>query len=141
MERLHREQPRAERLLLRGLCFALVDEADSVLIDEARTPLILSGPGGSPEQRKTYKRAIRLAKALEEGRDFELQRRNGKVELSECGRQRLEELAAPLPADGIMGGAPTSAIVGGAIDHTAHHRGALTVYARLLGRVAAMPYA
>lgn len=50
-----------------------------------------------------------------------------------------EELAHPLP-EGIMGGMPRATIVGAIVDHTAHHRGALTVYARLLGRVPAMPY-
>lgn len=51
-----------------------------------------------------------------------------------------EEMAATLPEGPIMGGAPRSAIVGAIVDHTAHHRGALTVYARLLGKVPAMPY-
>jgi uncharacterized damage-inducible protein DinB len=39
-----------------------------------------------------------------------------------------------------MGGLPRQCIVGAISDHTAHHRGALGVYARLLGRVPAMPY-
>jgi uncharacterized damage-inducible protein DinB len=50
------------------------------------------------------------------------------------------ELLAPLPKDGIMGGAPRMAIFGAITDHTAHHRGALTVYARLQGAVPPMPY-
>lgn len=41
---------------------------------------------------------------------------------------------------GIMGGSPRRAVVGGIVDHTAHHRGSLAVYARLLGHVPAMPY-
>lgn len=45
----------------------------------------------------------------------------------------------PLPP-GIMGGAPRRAVVAAILDHTAHHRGSLAVYARLLGRVPAMPY-
>jgi uncharacterized damage-inducible protein DinB len=57
------------------------------------------------------------------------------------GKATPEELAQPLPAGPVMGGEPRSAVVTGAVDHTAHHRGALTVYARLLGRVPAMPYA
>ena len=52
-----------------------------------------------------------------------------------------EELGQPLPAGEIMGGAPRFAIVSAIKDHTAHHRGALTVYSRLLGRVPDMPYA
>ena len=51
-----------------------------------------------------------------------------------------EELAEPLPEGPIMGGAPRFAIVGGIQDHTAHHRGALTVYARLRGHTPPMPY-
>lgn len=51
----------------------------------------------------------------------------------------MAELSKPI-APGIMGGAPRFAIVGGIVDHTAHHRGALTVYARLAGKKPAMPY-
>ena len=45
-----------------------------------------------------------------------------------------------LPPGPIMGGQPRSAVFGALVDHTAHHRGALTVYARLLGKTPAMPY-
>lgn len=51
-----------------------------------------------------------------------------------------EELAQPLPAGEIMGGEPRFVIVEAIADHTAHHRGALTVYSRLRGHVPAMPY-
>ena len=51
------------------------------------------------------------------------------------------ELTAPIAAGPIMGGAPRMAIVSAITDHTAHHRGALTVYARLSGVVPPMPYA
>ena len=51
------------------------------------------------------------------------------------------ELMAPLPEGPIMGGAPTFAIVHGISEHTAHHRGSLAVYARLLGKEPKMPYA
>lgn len=51
-----------------------------------------------------------------------------------------EELLVPLPEGAIMGGAPRIAIFSGITDHTAHHRGALTVYARLNGIVPPMPY-
>jgi len=50
------------------------------------------------------------------------------------------ELMAPLPEGPIMGGLPRFAIFGALTDHTAHHRGALTVYARLNGLVPPMPY-
>jgi uncharacterized damage-inducible protein DinB len=51
-----------------------------------------------------------------------------------------EELAQPLPAGPIMGGQPISDIVWAMVEHTAHHRGALTVYSRELGKVPVMPY-
>lgn len=49
-------------------------------------------------------------------------------------------LAKPLPAGPIMGGQPMSNIVWAMVEHTAHHRGALTVYSRMLGKVPPMPY-
>jgi uncharacterized damage-inducible protein DinB len=53
-----------------------------------------------------------------------------------------EELASPIPNDNIFGGhAPRRVVFGAMEDHTAHHRGALTVYARLRGKVSPMPYA
>ncbi len=51
-----------------------------------------------------------------------------------------EQIAAPLPAGPVMGGQPKAEIVWAMIDHTAHHRGALTVYSRSLGKVPPMPY-
>ena len=50
------------------------------------------------------------------------------------------DLLVPLPEGPIMGGLPRFAIFGAITDHTAHHRGALTVYARLNGIVPPMPY-
>lgn len=51
-----------------------------------------------------------------------------------------EELAHSLPPGPIMGGQPMSEIVWAMVEHTAHHRGALAVYARVLGKVPPMPY-
>ena len=50
------------------------------------------------------------------------------------------DLLAPIPEGPIMGGAPRIAVFSALTDHTAHHRGALTVYARLNGIVPPMPY-
>ncbi len=50
------------------------------------------------------------------------------------------ELQTPLPAGMVMGGAPKLAVVGAVCDHNAHHRGALSVYTRLLGKTPPMPY-
>ncbi len=51
-----------------------------------------------------------------------------------------EEMARPLPPGPMFGGQPLSEIVWAMVEHSAHHRGALTVYARLLGKVPPMPY-
>jgi uncharacterized damage-inducible protein DinB len=51
-----------------------------------------------------------------------------------------EELARPLPPGPVMGGQPITDIVWAMVEHTAHHRGALTVYSRELGKVPPMPY-
>lgn len=59
---------------------------------------------------------------------------------AELARQTPASLMAPLPAGPIMGGLPRLVIVGAMEEHTAHHRGALSVYARLLGHVPPMPY-
>ena len=51
-----------------------------------------------------------------------------------------EDLSLPLPHGPVMGGQPISDIVWAMVEHTAHHRGALTVYSRQLGKVPPMPY-
>jgi len=79
------------QLLLRGLCFGILDEADSLLIDEARTPLILSGAAhgaGLPEDM--LHAALELARALEESRDFEVHADTRRVELTAEGRTRCD---------------------------------------------------
>lgn len=83
----------AGRLMLRGLAFAIVDEADSVFIDEARTPLILSGGGDDPEAGAMYATALRLARALTEGRDFTIDHKNRQITLEDRGKARLDALA------------------------------------------------
>jgi preprotein translocase subunit SecA len=90
LERLYGEGSRAGRLLMRGLHFAIVDEADSILIDEARTPLIISSsPKGTPEQ-EIYQQALDLAKSFERGVDFEIFESHRAVDLKESGRKQVE---------------------------------------------------
>ena len=87
-EYLYGGQARVNQLLLRGMHFAIVDEADSVLIDEARTPLIISGKGG--EEEKTYlEQAMALSAKLERGKDFKLDHQKRQVELTDSGKGRL----------------------------------------------------
>jgi preprotein translocase subunit SecA len=95
MEGLHAEHPRSRRLLLRGLCYVIVDEADSVLVDEARTPLIISNVGDSSYQEQVYGEAIAIARQLESGVDFSIRPRERDVELSAQGRQASAVLSEP----------------------------------------------
>ncbi|MEO0829191.1 MAG: prepilin peptidase, partial [Pseudomonadota bacterium] len=81
-------------LVMRGLHFAIVDEADSVLVDEARTPLILSRETDAAAERVWAEQAHGLADRLEEGRDFRRIRDERRVELTNAGRSRLEDLGA-----------------------------------------------
>jgi preprotein translocase subunit SecA len=77
--------------LLRGLPFAIVDEADSVLIDEARTPLILSGSGGTERDAALFDRALELARALRLGTHYTVIANERRVALLERGRVHLED--------------------------------------------------
>jgi uncharacterized damage-inducible protein DinB len=56
------------------------------------------------------------------------------------GSKTDADLMAPMAEGPIMGGVPRIAAISAITDHTAHHRGALTVYARLKGKVPPMPY-
>ena len=56
------------------------------------------------------------------------------------GKASDEVLFESIPDTRIMEGAPRLAVVSGIVDHTAHHRGSLAVYARLIGKQAPMPY-
>jgi preprotein translocase subunit SecA len=97
VERLYEERPRMRQLLLRGLHYAIVDEADSVLIDEAKTPLIISGAGSAEtSEQETYQSALTLAKELEHNRDFVIEGRERVIRLLPAGLDRLAERAKAL---------------------------------------------
>jgi preprotein translocase subunit SecA len=95
LEGLHAEYSLRGRLLLRGLCFVIVDEADSVLVDEARTPLIISNMADTSQEERLYGEAIAIARELTSGADYSIRPREHDVELSERGRRRAAELAEP----------------------------------------------
>jgi len=95
IEGLHAEFPRTRRLLLRGLCFVIVDEADSVLIDEARTPLIISSAGDTSHAKQIYGEAVTLARLLRTGTDFVIHPRDREIDLTDAGKRRAAELAEP----------------------------------------------
>jgi len=93
MEALSSQSPRSRQLRLRGLHFALVDEADSVLIDEARTPLIISGPAESEIDDDAVAGALELATTLEPGLDYLLSIEERRVFLTAKGQDRVAKFA------------------------------------------------
>jgi preprotein translocase subunit SecA len=97
VERIAGSESRASKLVLRGLFFAIVDEADSVLVDEARTPLIIAGQGDSGGAREMYEGALGLAERLAAGEDFSLDTRERQAHLTDAGRAKLEQWAVALP--------------------------------------------
>ncbi|MDR3373836.1 MAG: preprotein translocase subunit SecA [Ancalomicrobiaceae bacterium] len=99
IETLHAEHPRAAKLRLRGLHFALVDEADSVLIDEARTPLIISGQAVSLFDHKTVAEAHALARTLVDGTDYFISKEDRRIFLTHAGQARVEAFAGSLAAN------------------------------------------
>jgi len=80
--------------LLRGLCMAIVDEADSVLIDEASVPFVLSRAGNDRDARMHYAHALAVARDLVPCEDFDSDPESQAVELTERGRNKAEPVAA-----------------------------------------------
>jgi preprotein translocase subunit SecA len=84
-------------LVLRGLHTAIVDEADSVLIDEAVTPLILSAPHRNDSLREASEMAAELIGAFQRETDYRINIRHKEIELTEAGREKLIAQANHLP--------------------------------------------
>ena len=82
-----------DRLVQRGLEYAIIDEADSVLIDEAVTPLIISGQAPNPEQVEAFTQASEIAAQLTVRTDYRVNPRYREVTLTEAGKTRLQGLA------------------------------------------------
>lgn len=89
VERLYGEESRIHRLLMRGLHFAIVDEADSVLIDEARTPLIISSESNELYHPGVYRKAIGFAQDLAPSEDYEVSESSRTVDITEKCRRRI----------------------------------------------------
>jgi preprotein translocase subunit SecA len=79
----------ADELVQRGHNFAIVDEVDSILVDEARTPLIISGPADQPT--KWYVEFAKVARRLERDRDYEVDEKKRTVGVLESGIERVED--------------------------------------------------
>ena len=74
----------------RGHHYCIVDEVDSILVDEARTPLIISGP--SEESTEPYKRADSVARELVRAVDFEVEEKDRNITLTELGIAHCERI-------------------------------------------------
>lgn len=81
---------RKEDLVQRGHFFAIVDEVDSILIDEARTPLIISGPA-SGEANRWFTEFAKLARTLEPGVDYEVDEKKRTIGVLEPGIEKVED--------------------------------------------------
>ncbi len=81
---------RQEDLVQRGHFFAIVDEVDSILIDEARTPLIISGPA-SGEANRWFTEFAKIARTLEPGEDYEVDEKKRTVGVLEPGIEKVED--------------------------------------------------
>lgn len=81
---------RLEDVVQKGYDFAIVDEVDSILIDEARTPLIVSGP--TDESTKIYQQVNRIATRLQGEADYKVYEKEKTVTLTEEGVSRIEGL-------------------------------------------------
>ena len=80
----------ADELVQRGHAFAIVDEVDSILIDEARTPLIISGPAEGDANR-WYGEFAKVVKRLKADRDYEVDEKKRTVGVLEPGIERVED--------------------------------------------------
>jgi preprotein translocase subunit SecA len=76
-------------MVQRGHAFAIVDEVDSILIDEARTPLIISGPADQPT--KWYVEFAKLVQRLTRDVDYEVDEKKRTIGITESGIERVED--------------------------------------------------
>ena len=80
---------RQDNLVQRGHAFAIVDEVDSILIDEARTPLIISGQG--EKSTELYDRVDTVVRTMKPGIHFEVEEKKKAVTLTDEGAQKVEK--------------------------------------------------
>ena len=85
---------REPAVVMRGLAYCIVDEADSVFIDEARTPLILSATHHASQPREDFDRALALAERMLAGTHYELEERKRRVRLLAAGLDWLDDAVA-----------------------------------------------
>ncbi|MDH3256838.1 MAG: preprotein translocase subunit SecA [Nitrospinota bacterium] len=96
IDRLNDGASRMNKLLLRGLHFGIVDEADSVLIDEARTPLIISKSTDNNISDRICQEALQLSQRMILGADFLISERDRKIEFTPNGQDHVLQMAKGL---------------------------------------------
>ena len=79
-----------EDMVQRELNFAIVDEVDNILVDEARTPLIISGPAEAAAD--DYERFARVVTRMREEHDFTIEQRSRSIQMTEEGIDKVEKL-------------------------------------------------
>lgn len=89
--------PMLDNLMLRGLHFAVVDEADGVFMDEATTPLVISGDS-KPQQEQTtmYQQAFQIGVSLEQDLHFLIRLPSKQIEFTATGEEYIEDVTAEL---------------------------------------------
>ncbi len=78
----------ASQMVQRGFHYAIIDEVDSILIDEARTPLIISGPAG--DSQKLYERFAEIVGPLQEGTHYSIDEKQRAIQITEEGIRAAE---------------------------------------------------
>lgn len=96
MENIFSEDSRLDNLILRGLCFAIVDEADSVLVDEARVPAIISSATKDSAEEESIIKAYEIAMMLDKETDYKITVEKHLVEFTEQGLEHLSVLTEKL---------------------------------------------
>lgn len=76
------------QLVQRGHYYAIIDEVDSILIDEARTPLIISGPSG--DAQKLYEQFARIVESFEEDADYTVDEKQKAIQITDDGMHKAE---------------------------------------------------
>ena len=89
-----------DRLVMRGLEFAVVDEADSVLIDEAVTPLIIAGGGPNEEEAEAYRQAAKIAEQMDP-KNYVIDQRFREARLKEAGKEQMIDIIDEMELGGL----------------------------------------
>jgi len=92
LAQLSDELGQTKRLFLKGLCFAIIDEADSILADDALNPLVIAHEKISQEQETTYQQVLSISRELDIDLDFLVNKKNHTVKLTKTGTIKIKEM-------------------------------------------------